>query len=315
MEILDYFIAQASKLSHNIGIGLGENVEINQRIMNVILKIIQHNSPALSGKICLIGTPEAIQQIKNNSSQKLTGMELIDTNDPYQFLIENYLFSLPVQILNSNTIFLDAIIRGGLSSARFLKEIKENRKKIASKLSEQEFPILTTRIALLETANHHQFFFAPVGIDEANTFKDKKVLVENTIHFFQKLKITPKIAILSGGRMGDIGRDSWIDQTIHEAEQLVPLIQKLYPDVFIKHYQITIEEAIQDRVNFILAPEGIAGNLIYRTLVHLGNGKSYGAIYLTHFNYLGKIIIDTSRVAPEFEIEGAIYLALGMNYS
>jgi len=242
-------------------------------------------------------------------------MELIDTNDPYQFLIDNYLFSLPVQISNSNTIFLDAIIRGGLSSARFLKEIKENRNKIASKLSEQEFPILTTRIALLETANHHQFFFAPVGIDEANTFKDKKVLVKNTIRFFQKLKITPKIAILSGGRIGDIGRDPWIDQTIHEAEQLVPLIQKIYPDVFIKHYQITIEEAIQDRVNFILAPEGIAGNLIYRTLVHLGNGKSYGAIYLTHYNYLGKIIIDTSRVAPEFEIEGAIYLALGMNYS
>jgi len=141
----------------------------------------------------------------------------------------------------------------------------------------------------------------------------QKILVENTIRFFQKLKITPKIAILSGGRIGDGGRDPWIDQTIQEAEQLVPLIQKQFPDVFIKHYQITIEEAIQERVNFILAPEGIAGNLIYRTLVHLGNGKSYGAIYLTHFNHLGKIIIDTSRVAPDFEIEGAIYLALGMN--
>ena len=32
-------------------------------------------------------------------------------------------------------------------------------------------------------------------------------------------------------------------------------------------------------------------------------------------DHLRKIIIDTSRVAPDFEIEGAIYLALGMNIS
>jgi len=167
MEILNYFITQASKLTHNVGIGLGDNLETNQRILEMVQKIIRHNLSLISGKICLIGTPEAIQHIKKDSFQELSGMNLIDTNDPYQFLIENYLISLPIQISNSNPIYLDAIIRGGLSSARFLKEIKQIRNKIASNLSEQEFPILTTRIALLETANHHQFFFAPVGIDEA----------------------------------------------------------------------------------------------------------------------------------------------------
>ena len=86
---------------------------------------------------------------------------------------------------------------------------------------------------------------------------------------------------------------------------------KLYPEISVKHYQILIEQAISDDANLILAPEGIAGNLIYRTLVHLGNGRSYGALYLKSYNR-NKIIIDCSRVAPKFEIEGAFYFALGI---
>ena len=107
--------------------------------------------------------------------------------------------------------------------------------------------------------------------------------MEDAIQFFAALEITPKIAILSGGRLGDIGRDAWIDQTIQEAEELTTQTLAKYPEVAIKHYQIMIEDAIQDEVNMILAPEGIAGNLIYRTLIHLGLGKLYGALYLFTF--------------------------------
>ena len=79
------------------------------------------------------------------------------------------------------------------------------------------------------------------------------------------------------------------------------------------HHQILIEQAIADRANVIIAPEGIAGNLIYRTLIHLGAGRSYGAVYLLFYNnHDRKIIIDCSRVAPLFEIEGSFYLALGL---
>lgn len=313
MNILDHFISQSSNLRHNIGIGLGDNSEMNQRIVNTVEKIFQNKIPNIQGKICLIGTAKAISNIENEKIKVYTPLELIETSDPYQFLIGNYLSHKSFQISNSKFITFNAIIRGGLSSATFLKVLKGYRNEIASNRTEQEFPTLTTRLALLETSNNFQFFFAPVGIDEANNYKDKKILIENAIFFFQKINIKPKIAILSGGRLGDIGRDPRIDQTIQDAEKLVPIIQTQYPDVLIKHYQITIEDAIQDQTNIIIAPEGIAGNLIYRTLVHLGNGKSYGALYLTHFNQLGKIIIDTSRVAPEFEIEGAIYLALGIN--
>jgi len=48
--------------------------------------------------------------------------------------------------------------------------------------------------------------------------------------------------------------------------------------------------------------------LIYRTLVHLGGGKAYGAIYMG----LKKNIIDTSRVGEISEIQGALLLALAL---
>ena len=137
-------------------------------------------------------------------------------------------------------------------------------------------------------------------------------MIEKAIQLFKSLQITPKIGILSGGRLGDIGRDSWIDQNIIDAETLTTQLQQKYPKYQITHYQVMIEQAMQDEVNLLIAPEGIAGNLIYRTLVHLGGGKSYGALYLSHYNTSKKIIIDCSRVAPEFEIEGALYFGLGL---
>ena len=58
-----------------------------------------------------------------------------------------------------------------------------------------------------------------------------------------------------------------------------------------KHYFILIEDAIKDGANFILAPDGISGNLIFRSIVLLGGGKGHGAVTLG----MDEIYIDTSR--------------------
>ena len=78
----------------------------------------------------------------------------------------------------------------------------------------------------------------------------------------------------------------------------------------INHDEILIEKAIDDKSNLIIAPNGISGNLIYRTLVHLGGGKAYGAIYMD----IGHIIIDTSRVGVFSEIYGGFILALALTH-
>jgi predicted methyltransferase MtxX (methanogen marker protein 4) len=134
------------------------------------------------------------------------------------------------------------------------------------------------------------------------------MFVNKAIKQFEKLNVEPKISILSGGRLGDVGRDVIVDKTISIAEEVVAFLKKENPNLNINHDEILIENAIYNQSNLIIAPDGISGNLIYRTLVHLGGGKAYGAIYMD----LNKVIIDTSRVGNLSEIHGALILALAL---
>ncbi|MHA1933403.1 MAG: methanogenesis marker protein Mmp4/MtxX, partial [Promethearchaeota archaeon] len=186
---------------------------------------------------------------------------------------------------------------GSSSSNKFLGNLRKflNTQKI-------------NRLALLETVDGHQFFYGPVGIDECNNLTDKLEFIEHILKEFELLNIKPNISVLSGGRLGDIGRDSKIDNSIREGEKIVEIMKTKYTNLSIKHHEILIEDAVMNKSNFILAPDGISGNLIYRTLVHLGGGKAYGAIYMG----LKKTIIDTSRVGEISEIHGAFILALAL---
>jgi putative methanogen marker protein 4 len=200
------------------------------------------------------------------------------------------------EFLNNGTF--NAIVRGSFSSTKFLKNLKLffNLKEV-------------NRLALLETNKGFQFFFGPVGIDECNNLTNKLTFLELALQEMEHLNINPKISILSGGRNGDSGRNEIVDKTLAESHKLVKIIKEKYPELDISHDEILIEKAISKKSNLILAPDGISGNLIYRTLVHLGGGKAYGAIYMG----LKKSIIDTSRVAELSEIEGALILALALS--
>jgi putative methanogen marker protein 4 len=170
---------------------------------------------------------------------------------------------------------VDAAIRGSLSSSHIMSILRE---RYGSNIY---------RASFLEV-NGHKFLFAPVGIDEGDNLEDKRKIIELGAKFLLKLGIKPEIGILSGGRPQDIGRSPKIDNSIEEGVSLTEIIKDKY---FIKHYFILIEDAIKDNVNFILAPDGISGNLIFRTLVFLGSGKSHGAIILG----INEIFLDTSR--------------------
>jgi len=286
MNFLNTFMDNAKKLEITIGIGLPNDITITENIIQVAEKIVH----LTNNKIMLVGNHDIIEKLKNKERELNAKLRFITDADPANYLA--------CELFEQHS--LDAIIRGGLSSSDFIKKIKKYGKY--EKIN---------RLALLETNSGKQFFFAGVGIDEINNNDQKLELMQNSINFLKKIGIPPKIGILSGGRLSDLGRDPWIDENIRSSIKLEEKLIELYPDVNVKHYQILIEQAISDDVNLILAPEGIAGNLIYRTLVHLGGGRSYGAVYLKSYNN-NKIIIDCSRVAPKFEIEGAFYFALGI---
>ena len=170
---------------------------------------------------------------------------------------------------------VDAAVRGSISSSRILPLLKE-------KYNTDIF-----RASFLEV-NGHKFLFAPVGIDEGDSKEQKIKIIELGAEFLLRLGIKPNIAVLSGGRPEDVDRSKKIYDSIEEGEYITRIIKNKYS---VKHYFILIENAINDKVNFILAPDGISGNLIFRTLAFLGSGKSYGAITLG----IMEIFVDTSR--------------------
>lgn len=198
--------------------------------------------------------------------------------------------NFPVHLVQSEEEFAEllfsnkaqAYVRGSLDASQLINKLKSRYDKFY-------------RASLIEI-NGRRFFLAPVGIDEGDYLLQKVQMVELGAEFLQKMNINPKIAILSGGRAQDAGRSKKIDDSIAQGKILTQIIRNKYP---VKHYFILIEEAIADQANFILAPDGIIGNFIFRSLILSGSGKSHGAITLG----INEIFIDTSR---SLDVDGYI---------
>jgi putative methanogen marker protein 4 len=145
------------------------------------------------------------------------------------------------------------------------------------------------RAVLINIEDKYTFFLAPVGIDEGIFIDERFQLVKMIDSLLKPLDIKSKVAIISGGRLGeDVGRSGVVEESLKAGEKLFHLVKEAGLDV--KHHGILIEEAYKD-ANIIIAPNGIVGNLLFRTLHFLGKCKSYGAPVLN----LDKTFIDTSR--------------------
>jgi putative methanogen marker protein 4 len=183
---------------------------------------------------------------------------------------------------------VDAAVRGSLESSLIMAKIKERYHDVY-------------RASLLEV-DGHKLLLAPVGIDEGDTLEQKKNIIVYGAQLLSEMGLEPKIAILSGGRLQDVGRSQKIDDSIREAEELTRITRDKYT---VKHYFILIEDAVAQGSNLILAPDGICGNLIFRSLVFLGSIKSHGAVNLG----IKEILIDTSRTQTEKGYLRALKLA------
>lgn len=172
---------------------------------------------------------------------------------------------------------IDAAVRGTLPAFSTLKALKT-----AAGLDHLE------RIALIETADGHLFLLAPVGVDEGWTVEEKVRLVEHGRDIARSFGLAEGVAILSGGRLGDLGRHPVVDRTMADAELVARLTGA-------EHTEILIEEAAR-RYGMVVAPDGISGNLIFRTLTFLGAGAGHGAPVVN----IDRIFVDTSRASVNY---------------
>ena len=171
---------------------------------------------------------------------------------------------------------VDAVIRGSLPASSVMKQLKSKFSNISR--------------ATYINGDDVEFLLTPVGIDEGETLYDKLKIAINCGEFLKRQSKAPKIAVMASGRKGDYGRSDEISKSIDESEELTKMIKENTDFEVVNHY-ILIEKAIKDKCNVIIAPNGIMGNIIFRTLVLVNNWPSCGAITFG----INGIYIDTSR--------------------
>ncbi len=187
---------------------------------------------------------------------------------------------------------IDAVIRGSLPASKVMKNLKSR--------FNDKFIFRATYII----DKDDEFLLTPVGIDEGNTIENKLKIAIECGNFLEKQNIKPKIAVLADGRKGDYGRSKRISESIDESEKLTNLIKEM-TSFNVKNYYILIEKAIEDKCNVIIAPDGIFGNVLFRSLVLINSWPSYGAVTFG----LSDIYIDTSREQSKEGYVRAIELA------
>jgi putative methanogen marker protein 4 len=183
---------------------------------------------------------------------------------------------------------IDAAVRGTLPANTTLKALKK-----AAGVNHLE------RIALLETVSGKKFLLAPVGVDEGWTVEEKLGLIKKGRNIAKKFGLPEKVGILSGGRLGDKGRHPQVDASMAAAEQVARLGDAV-------HCEILIEDAVET-CGLVIAPDGISGNLIFRTLVLLGGGHGHGAPVVN----ISRIFVDSSRASPNYA--NALLLAASLS--
>jgi putative methanogen marker protein 4 len=215
-------------------------------------------------QVVLVGNKKEIEEVG-------TDLEIADTDNPEKMLGD---------LLVSRNV--DAAVRGTAHASETLAYLKEvlGMEKLH-------------RLALLLTGEEVPFFLAPVGIDEGNDVADKIEFIRLAVEHTRRFGVEPVVGILSGGRLGDLGRNRRVDRTMADADFVTNRVREL--GINANHYTILIEDAIKE-ADFILAPDGISGNLIFRTLVFLGGGDGIGAPVLMD-DY---VFVDTSRVGGHY---------------
>lgn len=187
---------------------------------------------------------------------------------------------------------VDAAVRGTLSSSDVLVQLKDvfGLGKIM-------------RTAILESVQGKEFLLTPVGIDEGKNASDRLGLAMATVSYFAPLGWRPSVGVLSKGRLEDASRGADIRKSVEDGERIARELKRRR--IPASHYGILIEEAIRER-DLLVAPDGVSGNLIFRSLHFLGECKAFGAPVVN----IDRVFLDTSRAKADFT--ESLLLAVGL---
>ena len=197
---------------------------------------------------------------------------------------------------------IDAAVRGDMSSSMLLPILK---KGLGLKALE--------RVAFMEPQGGRLIILSPVGIDEGWTDAQRYDLAVRSADLARRVGMGQRIAIMSGGRCEDVGRCRAVDRSIESARSIAKRLVENGFDAY--HAQILIEDAVREadiiedavrEADIVIAPEGITGNIIFRTMHMVGGAKALGAPVVN----TDKVFIDTSRAKTDYRDSIALAMRL-----
>lgn len=185
-----------------------------------------------------------------------------------------------VELLKDGVV--DAAVRGNLSS-----------RKVMSQLREAFSCKNLYRASLLEIGGR-LVLLAPVGIDEGDSLEDLVALAINCRALAVRIGMEYCPAVISGGRLEDLGRSRKVDSMLHASGALINALNAV--GISAKGYGIEIERALDEGATALIMPDGICGNLAFRCMVLVGSIESYGACATA----IPRTFIDTSRAKGSY---------------
>lgn len=159
------------------------------------------------------------------------------------------------------------------------------------------------RIAFMSMEDGKIILLAPVGVDEGQNIEERLELINHACELLARFGVGPKVGVLSGGRLEDMGRNIKVDETLVLGEKLTGLALDL--GIAARHFGIEIEQAFLTS-NVVIAPDGITGNLIFRTLQFFKGAVGMGAPVVG----FEKTFVDTSRAKQDYTDSIALASAL-----
>lgn len=234
--------------------------------------MIEHSLELLSGGIpdAVVGIGRGTDRGLVEASAEAAGGRVTVYDDPERMVAD---------LVNGR---IDAAVRGDMPSDVLLPILKRG-------LGLQRLE----RVVLLEPIGGKLFMLAPVGIDEGWTDDQRFDIARRAAEFAGRVGMNPRIAVMSGGRCEDRGRCEAVDRSIDSALAVAGRLKEAGYDAY--HSQILVEDAIAE-AGIIIAPEGITGNIMFRTLHFVGGAQALGAPVVNS----DKVFVDTSRVKTDY---------------
>ncbi|MCX8181503.1 MAG: hypothetical protein N3D12_00095 [Candidatus Methanomethyliaceae archaeon] len=254
-----YSLAKANRAK--VAIGLNPDIPSSERVMNSALFVKREG----------YADPVLVSVRDSRPSEIVEEIPIVIVDRPEHAI---------VNMLKEGIV--DAAVRGNLSAGAILSSLR-----VAFNCNN------LYRITLMEIEGR-PIMLAPVGIDEGDTIEDLLTFAVKGKDLAELLGMQYRVGIISGGRLEDVGRSPKVDQLLSFSILLTQKIREIGLEV--ENFGIEIERAIKSGVSILLVPDGIIGNIIFRSLVLVANIDSFGA----YASALPKIYIDTSRAKGSY---------------